>query len=189
MGREKTFLLAILGALSGAFFGVLSMKLLVPRPPAGTGPDVDPVAPIAEQQELVEPPALAAPPASPASAPMRDPFTTRAAFEPPSAEPSSDLAPPPASFVPPPAAPPSPPAAVAEPVLDAAPVPLAGTHVVQPGDSWWSLAERAYGDGKLYRALFAWNRARDPQVALAPGTRLEIPPLPRLQAAWPKLVP
>ena len=36
-----------------------------------------------------------------------------------------------------------------------APVP-GETYVTQPGDSWWSLAERAYGDGRLYRAIFAW---------------------------------
>jgi len=29
----------------------------------------------------------------------------------------------------------------------------------------------------------------DPRVSLAPGTRLEIPPRTRLEAAWPKLMP
>jgi len=61
-------------------------------------------------------------------------------------------------------------------------------YSVAVGDSWWSLAERAYGDGRLYRALFAWNRVLDPRVSLAPGTRLEFPPQSRLEAAWPKLV-
>ena len=61
-------------------------------------------------------------------------------------------------------------------------------YVAAVGDSWWSLAERAYGDGRLYRALFAWNRVLDPRVSLAPGTRLEIPPQSRLESAWPKLV-
>ena len=61
-------------------------------------------------------------------------------------------------------------------------------YVAAVGDSWWSLAERAYGDGRLYRALFAWNRVLDARVSLAPGTRLEIPPQSRLEAAWPKLV-
>ena len=62
-------------------------------------------------------------------------------------------------------------------------------YIAAVGDSWWSLAERAYGDGRLYRALFAWNRVLDARVSLAPGTRLEIPPQSRLEAAWPKLVP
>ena len=43
-------------------------------------------------------------------------------------------------------------------------LPVAGDYVVQTGDSWGALADRAYGDGRLYRALFAWNRARDPRV-------------------------
>ena len=99
------------------------------------------------------------------------------------------------------------PAALEQPVsaatLDAVPVIPAGpsgppsrstgvaagsSYVAAVGDSWWSLAERAYGDGRLYRALFAWNRVLDPRVSLAPGTRLEIPPQSRLESAWPKLV-
>ena len=72
----------------------------------------------------------------------------------------------------------------------AAPLPTsAAAYVASPGDSWWGLAERAYGDGRLYRALFAWNRVIDPRVSLAPGTRLEIPARARLEAAWPKLMP
>jgi hypothetical protein len=99
------------------------------------------------------------------------------------------------------------PAALEQPLpaatLDAVPVIPAGpsgppsrstgvaagsSYVAAVGDSWWSLAERAYGDGRLYRALFAWNRVLDPRVSLAPGTRLEIPPQSRLESAWPKLV-
>jgi hypothetical protein len=41
----------------------------------------------------------------------------------------------------------------------------------------------------LYRALFAWNRTIDPRISLTPGTRLEIPPRSKLEAAWPKLMP
>jgi nucleoid-associated protein YgaU len=66
---------------------------------------------------------------------------------------------------------------------------LVSGYEVQPGDSWWRVAERVYGDGRLYRALFAWNRAIDPRVALVPGTRLEVPPLGRLVTVWPRLVP
>jgi 5'-nucleotidase len=87
-----------------------------------------------------------------------------------------------------PAVEPGPPAA--DPFLAAAEAPapvVAGDYLVRAGDSWWGVAERAYGDGRLYRALFAWNRARDARITLAPGTRLDVPPLPRLQAAWPAL--
>ena len=234
MGRETKFLLAVLAALTGAFVGVLSMKLLVSRPPAGTGPDVEVPHQLAEAQDLVEPPALepgglkvagyaAAPammpepqqleqPAAPDAKPLRDPFVAQTDLKQPvpqsqtRAEMSSDLAPPPTDLAPPRAyAPPE--NEPSQPLIPPAPtapsflpgplpepqrvnnLPIAGSYVTQPGDSWWSLAERSYGDGRLYRALFAWNRALDPRVALTPGTRLDIPPQPRLQAAWPKLVP
>jgi len=77
----------------------------------------------------------------------------------------------------------------ASPAAPSGPVPLRDTHVTVPGDTWWGLAERGYGDGRYYRALYAWNRALDPQVSLVPGTRLEIPSPGRLEAAWPRLVP
>lgn len=243
MGRETKILLGMLGLLSGVFVGVLSMKLLVPRPPAGAGPDVQ-VGGVADfaAQALVDPPAptprpwdfTAAPPLV-AAAPTPPP--------PPNGDPAgADIAPvdpprfasrfatPPEPFVP--AVDTAPAASVddrvetgdatqddvavtsaawqqppeAKPLLDTksfgpaddaalrpTPVPAAdvspGSHVVAPGESWWSLAERAYGDGRLYRALFAWNRALDARVALTPGTRLDIPTRDRLDAAWPRLVP
>jgi len=286
MGRETKILLALLATLAGVFLGVLSLKLLVPRPPAGAGPDVHAEVAAARPIEIVEPPALDpctplrsrfatptaaelaaadrparrfpqsppqpaadqrgdiaaassadhpggqafAPPgagaaggcaespvsvAPPSAAPRRDPFVTRAAFEAaPSggaiALPSAPQAAP--QTVPqtepragdssarfaddaPRYAPPVPADAFAPtnasrglPPAGTASMPAAGYECL-PGDSWWSLAERAYGDGRLYRALFAWNRTIDPRVSLAPGTRLELPPRERLEAAWPKLVP
>lgn len=238
MGRETKLLLALLATLAGVFVGVLSMKLLVPRPPAGAGPDVHVESAAVEPHLLVAPPALSPPMAEPAAAdpvpldgggfagsgggrnaavtvetgperspPRRDPFVTAAALEQPlvpSADPAS-VAPamPVASAAPPSTFTPSGPREtrdgdVIEPrgqvvdaavVRPAAPAAAAFTHVVTAGDSWWDLAERAYGDGRLYRALFAWNRVVDPRVSLTPGTRLEMPPRERLEAAWPKLVP
>jgi len=79
----------------------------------------------------------------------------------------------PAAFLPPP---------------DALPI-AAGSHVVTTGDTWWSIAERAYGDGRLYKLLFAWNRAIDPRVSLAVGTQLEVPPLNSLSTAHADLLP
>jgi nucleoid-associated protein YgaU len=68
--------------------------------------------------------------------------------------------------------------------------PRAGSdYVVREGDTWWSVAESTYGDGRLYKALFAWNRTLDPRVSLAPGTRLELPREEQLRAAWGRLVP
>jgi 5'-nucleotidase/UDP-sugar diphosphatase len=232
MGRETRILLALLGLLAGVFLGVVSLKLFVPRPPAGTGPDVHADIASAEAQDLVEPPGLvppaaAVPPAhdsdsgptrrfastEPAELPPPDPFVRPASFEslaeadPPPEPPPAAIMDEPADLLPPPLSPPSvPPDATpdrpalfaAEPAPPAAFEPQApsrvaglpdGHHVAQPGDSWWSLAEKAYGDGRLYRALFAWNKALDARVSLAPGTRLEIPPVTRLAATWPGLVP
>ena len=65
-----------------------------------------------------------------------------------------------------------------------------GMHYdVQEGDSWWELAEKAYGDGRYYRSLFAWNKTLQPRVSLSPGTNLEIPETNQLRLAWPQLIP
>jgi 5'-nucleotidase / UDP-sugar diphosphatase len=244
MGRETKILLGLLGLLAGVFVGVLSMKLFVPRPPDGAGPDIHTADEFVETQQVVEPPALAprawdfaaAPPLVPDAAatppspvpaepvpteplPAADPFVQRpTAIERPLDSPQAERAPPPAEPVLPPATvaddllPPPAEAIASEPpparfpVRQAAAIDLAeppaelppaahaaisagSSYTVQAGDSWWSLAERAYGDGRLYRALFAWNRVLDPRVALTPDTTLEIPPLPKLEAAWPKLMP
>jgi 5'-nucleotidase len=238
MGRETKILLALLTTLAGVFLGVLSMKLLVPRPPIGAGPDVHVDVADTEQHELVDPPSpsasasglaagsLAAGGASFADAgPFVPPASPERGFTPE----AGDLLPPPMALEPPvsqspgtssstaeiaarepfaaaavPAAPPRrdpfvAPAGLQMPVTQqpvteseppAEPLPTsAATYVASPGDSWWGLAERAYGDGRFYRALFAWNRVIDPRVSLAPGTRLEIPSRARLEAAWPKLMP
>jgi len=238
MGRETKILLGLLGLLAGVFMGVLSMKLFVPRPPAGAGPDVHTeLADTATGHDLVEPPRLtmrasdfaAAPPLVPAAvaapddgrfAPTADPrdryatgesgfdrgvISAAAAAEP--SPPRHDPLVAPASFEQAAASPSSfgqvdPPAAAgrvddarqpfpldAEVPSGPPPASLAGGHVAQPGDTWWSLAERAYGDGRLYRAVYAWNRARDPRITLAPGTPLQIPSRADLTAAWPQLMP
>jgi 5'-nucleotidase / UDP-sugar diphosphatase len=229
MGRETKLLLGLLALLAGVFMGLLSMKLLVPRPPAGTGPDIHAdVAVASEPHDLVEPPGLdpaaavprsdlpppgddryagratglrspiagnaadpAAPPmhAPPADDPVRrDPFVTTASHEVPAGPVAAA----------PTARPPEPASFEAAPIHAPPPAGLAtaattgradASYVAREGDSWWSLAERAYGDGRLYRALFAWNRVLDPRVSLVPGTSIEIPALERLQAAWPTLLP
>jgi hypothetical protein len=311
MGRETRILMGLLGLLAGLFVGVLSLKLLVPRPPAGAGPDVHGDVAFQVPQEIVDPPAPGprlwgagvAPPAlvatvvplpadeSPQAGPLpavafppeashtpdrlgvppdmtvdppaaidraaagvsADPFVSSAAWHRPDAaeDSSADVVPTsrftrvetdvsdtssPPAFGDDPAAPavrgwpdprPDPPAFAAgryeqempafsqapdeaaapaeqtgpaavaptfsPPLAAVAPAvvagPIEGSHVVTTGDSWWSLAERAYGDGRLYRALFAWNRALDPRIALAPGTSLQVPPREQLEAAWPRLMP
>jgi 5'-nucleotidase len=202
MGRETKILLALLGLLVGVFLGVVSIKLFVPRPPAGAGPDVHADIATIEAQTLVEPPELGPPPAPAteiaptpppppvaANPPTDDPYaghTSRFGGDGPATEVPRDPFVTPASFAAeePEAQPPA-------PELLPPPVPSAAgdTYVARDGDSWWSLAERAYGDGRLYRALFAWNRTIDPRVSLTPGTRLEIPPAATLRTAWPALLP
>ena len=233
MGRETKILLALLATLGGVFLGVLSMKLFVPRPPLGAGPDVHVDVAAAEAIELVDPPSLSAPAPGPVAARSAvddaDPPTASRFAESQTLADPGDLAPPPLPFdgsaaTPPTgprtvaftdapsASPPTPPAdpvalprrdpfvapaahqmPISEPAADTQPAEpqsaAAAAYVANPGDSWWDLAERAYGDGRLYRALFAWNRVIDPRVSLTPGTKLEIPSRARLEAAWPKLMP
>jgi nucleoid-associated protein YgaU len=204
MGRETKILLGLLATLAGIFVGVLSMKLLVPRPPDGAGPDVHADVAATEPHDLVEPPQLvpadallASTPAEPATTPAprfeaaakghavspmaHDPFVARALLEQADTPLAPDDSGPPAELLSP---------AVAAAYARAEPSPAVGsTYVTRPGDSWWSVAERSYGDGRFYRALFAWNRAIDPRVSLVPGTSIEVPPAERLQNAWPALLP
>lgn len=243
MGRETKILLGLLGLLAGVFVGVLSMKLLVPRPPTGAGPDIQGDVASSEPHDLVEPPRFgmrasdfaSAPPltppldtppapqdpanppagsrfampprdsavAEPASpvGPRRDPFVATASFEPEETPESRTTG---AEFTggdstgdgsrfatTRSAEPPQQPVGTPRLITPAPAIgPMAGAgYVVQEGDSWWSVAERAYGDGRLYRALFAWNRGLNPRITLAVGTPLEIPPRSRLAVAWPRFMP
>lgn len=220
MGREAKLLLGLLATLMGVFLGVLSMKLLVPRPPAGAGPDVH--ADIAtndslprDARELVEPPALAtdpAPPREPIRAPAPDPaprrlpsrfaaatlerapastpdpFVSRASFAATDAPVATTEAAPLPVGPTDPARPHGTAAVPIAPLAESPPRP-GSAYVAVAGDSWWSLAERAYGDGRVYRALFAWNRDIDARVSLVPGTPIDLPTRDRLEASWPALLP
>jgi len=201
MGRETTILLTLLGMLAGTFVGVLSAKLLVPRPPQGAGPDVHTAGVIATNSDVVEPPALVIPPAAAEAidvkpvvlAVEKDPLVVPVALEEPLSLPPTL----PKTTASPVAAIPPPPPPNRLPPIDSQATQLpspskataATAHLAAVGDSWWSLAEQAYGDGRLYRALFAWNRTIDARVSLIPGTQIEVPPRSKLAAAWPKLIP
>ena len=218
MGREKKMLLALLSVLACAFVGVLLTKLLVPRPPTGAGPDVHAEDSAAKSHDLVEPPAFSSRGGSESTSSFVESRSRRTTsdfgggprFLNSAGEASAQAASRQSELTKQELTKQDPfvrPAALEQPLpaatLDAVPVIPAGPsgppsrstgvaagswYVAAVGDSWWSLAERAYGDGRLYRALFAWNRVLDPRVSLAPGTRLEIPPQSRLESAWPKLV-
>lgn len=236
MGKEARVLLAVLGMLLGVFCGVLAMKLLVPRPPQGAGPDIHlladaqiPAEPLAvvpppeftphprdlfEPQPLAEPaeqlpsrfsqaadfsrhgpedtPAEVVAPAALLVATPLSPLPEEAPL--PHVEGSGSSAASTVAFTAAPvaaiavAAPtepdiPEPPATQPAAVIPGQP------YVTVESDTWWALAEAAYGDGRMYRSLFAWNRAISPRVSLVPGTTLSIPTRNQLEAAWPQLMP
>ena len=56
--------------------------------------------------------------------------------------------------------------------------PEAGFHTVEPGDTLWAIASKAYGDGSKYTAIFEANKPMlsDPDK-IYPGQVLRIPPL------------
>lgn len=271
MGRESRFLLALLGLLAGVFVAALSLRLFVPRPPRGTGPDIH-TSPVAGN-EIVPPPVLSPSPAatapwsvppdnaSPAPSHLNPPQergpsrwtapteSERLATEPltlidsneapalaaisptvlsASAEEHDEISGSPEAAstttklisnqipVTPQAlttpkqqrypsfeedtaseaaltasqnAPAFSPTPASLPTPAITPIAPNQPYRVAEDDSWWDIAERAYGDGRFYRSLFAWNRAINPRVTLAKGTQLEIPPSDRLKLAWPQLMP
>ncbi len=135
-----------------------------------------------------EPVTAAAPPWQAADQPRLQPAAAGTSVSlqppvPPPPAPQTATAAAPRAFESPPVPAPSTPPPGPPPVTPGEP------YVVVADDCWWSIAERAYGDGRYYRSLFAWNRVIDPEISLAAGTTLEIPPPARLQLAWPRLVP
>lgn len=263
MGRESKFLLSLLGLLAGIFVTALALRLFIPRPPEGAGPDIHTLTfnPFAEtvpppdltpspekkplehvdtigdasqtqtrfpnieasfepsfeqaDQEVFslpamridDPPTLETVDKTPAdetpaidplesgvkrfpdiekkNAPWQKPKTVQTLPEAPLAKTVDNVN----SQLPlqsPPIANSPPQTSITKPTKKISPGML---YDVQEGDSWWQLAEIAYGDGRYYRSLFAWNKTLQPRVSLSPGTTLEIPQTNQLQLAWPKLIP
>jgi nucleoid-associated protein YgaU len=60
--------------------------------------------------------------------------------------------------------------------------PAARTYEVQTGDSLWKIAERFYGDGRMYTVILEANPGAS-SGSLQPGTRLTIPPAPERRTA------
>jgi nucleoid-associated protein YgaU len=60
-------------------------------------------------------------------------------------------------------------------------------HVVEEGDSYWTIAKEHYSAGRYHSALAEYNRARIPNK-LKPGMKVVVPPAAVLDATFPKLL-
>lgn len=64
------------------------------------------------------------------------------------------------------------------------------TYVSKEGDSFWSIATEQYGDGRLFDALYRWNKRRVKSFDDLPvATELDIPTKIELARRWPDLCP
>lgn len=58
------------------------------------------------------------------------------------------------------------------------------------GDSLWSIAQQSYGDGRLFRALAAYNQiGNSSSESVMPGTEIRIPAIEQLHDRFPTLIP
>jgi len=60
---------------------------------------------------------------------------------------------------------------------------------MREGDTYWTVAQRHYGDGRWFRALYEHNRRRIDEFEPEPGRWIELPRLDDLIRQWPALVP
>ncbi|MEM9345446.1 MAG: LysM peptidoglycan-binding domain-containing protein [Planctomycetota bacterium] len=54
------------------------------------------------------------------------------------------------------------------------PQPVARTYTIRKGDTFWSIAQREYGDGQKWRDISAANPSADPKK-LAVGQQITLP--------------
>ncbi len=59
------------------------------------------------------------------------------------------------------------------------------TYKTKPGDTYWSVSEIAYQDGRYFRALFRHNRSSYPDYKLVSGLELKTPTKRELEKQWP----
>ncbi|MDG1874196.1 MAG: LysM peptidoglycan-binding domain-containing protein [Mariniblastus sp.] len=63
-------------------------------------------------------------------------------------------------------------------------------YLVEDGDSYWSISQKVYEDGRFFRALYKHNESRTPEFdKLTPGTRILTPSINELIRVWPRLCP
>ena len=64
------------------------------------------------------------------------------------------------------------------------------SHIVQPGDSFWTIAQQRYDNGDYFRALYKYNEHKVSDFnLLIPGTQIDTPTKAQLQRQWPELCP
>jgi hypothetical protein len=83
------------------------------------------------------------------------------------------------------------PAPAEEPFEKAVPLPAnPGVVVVQEGEGFWMVAQKIYGDGRFFDALYQFNRHRVESFNdVPPGTELLTPESSELRRRWPYLCP
>jgi nucleoid-associated protein YgaU len=63
-------------------------------------------------------------------------------------------------------------------------------YAVQPNDSFWSISEKAYGNGAFFKALYEHNRKKHPEAdEMKVGQVLSVPDEGVLRRAYPDLCP
>jgi LysM repeat protein len=63
------------------------------------------------------------------------------------------------------------------------------TYKTQTGDTYWSVSEKAYQDGRYFRALFRYNQSMHADYELVPGLELIAPAKGVLEELWPEECP
>ncbi len=65
-----------------------------------------------------------------------------------------------------------------------------GAVVVEEGEGFWMVAQKVYGDGRFFDALYQFNRNAVKSFNDVPaGTELMTPPISELRSRWPYLCP
>jgi len=63
-------------------------------------------------------------------------------------------------------------------------------YITEPGDSFWSISQTIYNDGRYFRALYKYNQSHVPEFnSLKPGTKIGTPARADLIKLWPDLCP
>ncbi|MCP4098708.1 MAG: LysM peptidoglycan-binding domain-containing protein [Planctomycetaceae bacterium] len=67
--------------------------------------------------------------------------------------------------------------------------PSLRTYTTKTGDTYWSISETIYQDGRYFRALFCHNQSNHPDYKLVAGLKLNTPAKRYLERRWPAECP